>query len=70
MAQEIGAELLRQLAREASLPADFSAMLGGTYRREAAQAIRRSSALAQINGLPFDLATEQATVAGFAAQFA
>jgi glucosyl-3-phosphoglycerate synthase len=69
MATEIGVELLRQLTREAPLPADFRAMLGQAYRREAAQAIRRSAALAQINALPFDVATERETVEGFAAQF-
>jgi glucosyl-3-phosphoglycerate synthase len=68
MAGEIAAELFRQLAAE-GLPgtAEFRTAIASAYRREAEQSVRRSAALAKINGLPFDEAAERETVAAFAA---
>ena len=69
MCGHIAAELFRQLIAE-GLPAtlSFRKTLAAAYRREAAHALRRSEALAQINGLPYDLHNEAATVGAFFAR--
>ena len=66
MSGHIAEELFRQLAEE-GLPAtvEFRTTVAETYRREAAHALRRSAALAQINGLTFDFDDESKTVAAF-----
>lgn len=67
MAAEIARELFAQLATEGvNIDPAFRTTVARTYRREAAHALRRSAALARINALPFDLATEQSIVEGFA----
>lgn len=67
MAAEIARELFAQLGTEGvNTDATFRSAVGRAYRREAAHALRRSAALARINALPFDLATEQNIVEGFA----
>jgi len=67
MAAEIARELFAQLAAEglAKDPA-FHAAVAAAYRREADHALRRSAALALVNGLPFDEAAERAIVETFA----
>lgn len=66
MSGHIAEELFRQLALE-GLPAttEFRRTVAETYRREAAHALRRSAALAQINGITFDFDDESKTVAAF-----
>ena len=69
MATEIAAELFRQLPAE-GLPStgDFRATIATAYEREAAVALRRSAALARMNGLPFDETGESEIVTAFAAR--
>ncbi len=71
MSAEIARELFTQLAAE-GLPADgtFRDAVATAYRREAAHALRRSAALAQINALPFDETAERAIVETFAGRLA
>ncbi len=68
MAREIAAALVHEMAVE-GCPSDagFRTALTSAYRREAALALRRFSALAIINHLPFDHAAESAIVDSFAA---
>ena len=69
MCGEIARTLLAQLAAEGCrVDASFRAALLGAFRRESEQALRRSEALALMNGLPFDAAAERAIVEAFAAQ--
>ncbi len=71
MAAEIARELFVQLAAEGlAKDAAFHAAVAAAYRREAGHALRRSAALALINGLHFDEAAEQAIVATFAERLA
>ena len=69
MAGEIAGELFRQLTSE-GLPAtaEFRAAIAAAYRKEASLAVRRSAALAEMNGLPFDEAAEQSAITAFAEQ--
>jgi glucosyl-3-phosphoglycerate synthase len=62
MATEIAQELFSQLAAE-GLPkgSEFQSAVAKAYRREANHALRRSAALARINGLPFD-SIDEATI--------
>jgi glucosyl-3-phosphoglycerate synthase len=62
MAGEIARELFAQLAAE-GLPVgtEFQSAVAKAYRREAEHALRRSAALARINGLPFD-STDEASI--------
>lgn len=66
MAAQIARELFTQLASE-GLPSgpDFQSAVLKAYRREADHALRRSAALARINGLPFDLLDETSIVQVF-----
>ncbi len=69
MSAEIASTLLAELAAEGlNLDTAWKQALPPAYRREAAQALRRSAHLALINGLPFDEAGEQLIVDTFAAQ--
>lgn len=71
MSGEIAAELFAQLAVEGLSTVTFgSADLVRVYRREARHALRRSAALARINGLPFDPTAEESIVEAFADQLA
>jgi glucosyl-3-phosphoglycerate synthase len=71
MAASIARELFTHLVTE-GLPADraLRESIVPAYRREAAHALRRSAALAQINALPFDEAGEVAVIDLFAEQLA
>jgi glucosyl-3-phosphoglycerate synthase len=62
MVTEIARELFAQLAAE-GLPngPEFQSAVAKAYRREANHALRRSSALARINSLPFD-SIDEATI--------
>jgi glucosyl-3-phosphoglycerate synthase len=67
MAGEIVRELFTQFAAEGlANDSAFRAAIAAAYRREAAHALRRSSSLATINGLPFDEVAERAIVDTFA----
>ncbi len=69
MCGEIAQALFAQLAAEGvRVDDDFRAALTSAFRKECALALRRSAALAQINGLPFDLAAEQGIVEVFTEQ--
>lgn len=71
MCGEIARAGLTQLAAEGcTVDGRFRSALLGAYRREGAQALRRSEALALMNGLPFDAAAERAIVEAFASQLA
>lgn len=63
MAEEIAAELFRQLAQE-GVPTDRGSReaMAQAYRREAGFALQRSAALARMNAIPFDSAAEQEIV--------
>jgi glucosyl-3-phosphoglycerate synthase len=67
MVMEIARELFAQLAAE-GLPKgpEFQSAVAKAYRREANHALRRSAALARINGLPFDPIDEATIVQVFA----
>ena len=69
MAQEIAGELFRQITRECGPPPQFETAIKQAYQREAELAVRRSGALAQINGLPYDRAAEEALVQTFLGSF-
>jgi len=66
MAQEIASELFRQMSVEFPCGPEIRALVAAAYRRESEQAVRRSSALAKMNHLPFDEEAERALVATFA----
>ncbi|RYD69282.1 MAG: glycosyl transferase, partial [Verrucomicrobiaceae bacterium] len=69
MCGEIAQALFMQLTAEGvRVDEDFRAALASAFRKESALALRRSSALAQINGLPFDQETEQGIIDIFTAQ--
>jgi len=67
MCRQITVALFAQLAAEGmtSTPS-FHEAVAAAYRRESALALRRSAALALINGLPFDEAGEEQIVRAFA----
>jgi glucosyl-3-phosphoglycerate synthase len=68
MIQCIARTLLRELMNEGfAAGPGFLEALGQLYRREAAEAIRRSKHLAMMNRLPFDEAGETAALVTFAA---
>lgn len=69
MARDIARELFRQLSHEFPLTSEAQGLIASGYAKEAQQAVRRSSALAQINQLPFDEASEQGLVQEFSAVF-
>jgi len=70
MCQEIAQELTTQLTREGLPPDAVSAQsLQHAFRRENSDAQRRYAALAQINGLPFDVAEERRLSSAFADAF-
>lgn len=69
MCGEIAQALFAQLTAEGVRVDDaFRAALTSAFRKESALALRRSAALAQINGLPFDQAAEQGIVEIFTVQ--
>jgi glucosyl-3-phosphoglycerate synthase len=66
MTAHIAAELFRQLAAEGLQDSPpFRSALADAYRRESAHSLRRSGALARINGLTYDAAAEETIVAAF-----
>ncbi len=68
MCAEIASALLHQIATEGCpLDDSFLHTLRRTLTREGTEAVRRSVALARINGLPLDSAHETATTESFAA---
>ena len=67
MSGEIARTLLAQLSREGlRLDTHLLDALPGAYRREAAEAVRFSGALARINALPFDARAEADAITLFA----
>lgn len=69
MVRELGQTLLIALQQEGCGGSAFSWLaISDAYLREAQQAVRRSSALARINGLPYDQAAEMRLVELFAGE--
>ena len=66
MAREIAQELERQLAVDYPNTRELRPLVAQAYAREADLAVRRSTALARMNQLPFDDASERELVAEFA----
>jgi glucosyl-3-phosphoglycerate synthase len=71
MCAQIAATLFAELKAEGvETSGTFRSSLSGAYHREATQAVRRFAHLAQINGLPFDCASESELVSAFALSLA
>jgi glucosyl-3-phosphoglycerate synthase len=67
MCSQIAAALCSELKAEGVASSSALKTLAQGYRREAAEALRRSAHLARINGLPHDSTAEEQLVQGFAA---
>lgn len=65
MAREIAEELQRQLAVDYPNTRELRPLIPQSYAREADLAVRRSTALARMNQLPFDEAAERELVQAF-----